>query len=62
MIRKMSFITGLLVGSCLCAWFLGAALVYLFTGKVLSVQSRADGIKLKLQDLAFYKLVPKEEV
>jgi hypothetical protein len=58
----MSFITGLLVGSCLCAWFLGAALVYLFTGKVLSVQSRADGIKLKLQDLAFYELVPKEEV
>jgi hypothetical protein len=62
MIRKMSFLTGLVVGSCVCAWFLGAALVYLFTGKVLSVQSRADGIKLKLQDLAFYELVPKEEV
>ncbi|HUT18745.1 MAG TPA: hypothetical protein VM366_06255 [Anaerolineae bacterium] len=61
MARRLSFLTGLLLGSGLCAWFLGAALIYLFTGKLLSLQTGHEGIQLKLQDPTYYEVVPREE-
>ena len=61
MVRRISFLVGLLLGSGLCAWFLGAALVYFFTGQVLSLQTGSEGIKLKLHDLSFYESMPREE-
>lgn len=62
MLRRISFLGGLLLGSCLCAWFLGAALVYFITGQALSLQTGPEGIKLKLQDLSLYESLPSEEV
>jgi hypothetical protein len=38
MIRRMAFLGGLILGSGVCAWILGSALTYLFTGKMPSVQ------------------------
>jgi hypothetical protein len=61
MARRLSFLTGLLLGSGLCAWFLGAALIYLFTGKLLSLQTGPEGIQLKLQDPTYYEVVSREE-
>jgi hypothetical protein len=61
MARRLSFLIGLLLGSSLCAWFLGVALVYLFTGKLLSLQTRPEGIRLNLQDPTYYEVVPPEE-
>ena len=37
MVRRVAFYSGLALGSALCAWFLGSALTYLFTGKVPSI-------------------------
>jgi hypothetical protein len=62
MARRLSFLIGLLLGSGLCAWLLGAALVYLFTGKLLSLQAGPEGIQLTLQDPTYYEVVPGEEV
>lgn len=50
MIRRIAFISGLILGSSLCAWGLGSALTYLFTGKLPSI--RAGGkFKLGLLDV-----------
>jgi hypothetical protein len=62
MARRLSFLIGLLLGSGFCAWFLGAALVYLFTGKLLSLQSGPQGIQLQLQDPTYYEVVRGEEI
>ena len=62
MVRRLSFLTGLLVGSGLCAWLLGTALIYLFTGKILSVQTGEHGIQFALHDRAYGVIVPREEV
>ena len=51
MFRRISFLGGLLLGSALCAWVLGAALIYLFTGKVVSLYTGAEGFRLRLNDL-----------
>jgi hypothetical protein len=61
MARRISFLVGLLLGSSLCAWLLGAVLVYLFTGQVLSLQTGSGGIKIRLQDLSFSEVLPREE-
>ncbi len=61
MIRRISFLGGLLLGSGLCAWFLGAALVYVFTGRLLSLQTGSEGIRLKLHELALRESLPREE-
>ncbi len=37
MVRRFAFFGGLALGSAICAWFLGSALTYLFTGKVPSI-------------------------
>ena len=62
MVRRLSFLTGLLVGSGLCAWLLGTALIYLFTGKILSVEIGQDGVQFALHDQAYGVIVPREEV
>jgi hypothetical protein len=62
MARRLAFLIGLLLGSGVCAWFLGAALVYLFTGKLLSLQTGPEGIQLQLQDPTTYEVVRGEEV
>jgi hypothetical protein len=60
-VRRLSFLGGLLVGSGLCAWFLGAALTYIFTGRILSLQAGSEGIQLKLHELALRESLPREE-
>jgi hypothetical protein len=51
MIRRIAFLGGLVLGSGLCAWALGSALIYLFTGKIPSVQfGRARGLNVDLID------------
>jgi hypothetical protein len=60
MVRRVSFLSGLLLGSGLCAFFLGAALVYFFTGKVVSITSGPQGVRLKLNDLALQEIAPEE--
>ena len=62
MVRRLAFLIGLLLGSGVCAWFLGAALVYLFTGKLLSLQTGPEGIQLQLEDPTYYEVVRGEEV
>lgn len=62
MARRLAFLIGLLLGSGVCAWFLGAALVYLFTGKLLALQTGPEGIQLQLQDPTTYEVVRGEEV
>jgi hypothetical protein len=60
-IRRISFLGGLLFGSGLCAWFLGSALVYVFTGRLLSLQAGSDGVQLKLHEPALRESLPREE-
>jgi hypothetical protein len=62
MARRLAFLIGLLLGSGACAWFLGTGLVYLFTGKLLSLDSGPQGIQLQLQDPTYYEVVRPEEV
>jgi hypothetical protein len=58
MIRRMAFLSGLVVGSGLCAWAFGSVLAYLFTGKVLTVAlDRDKGLDVKLVDVnALYEV------
>ena len=42
MIRRVAFFGGLILGSSLCAWLLGSALAYLFTGKVAVLRLGSD--------------------
>jgi len=52
MIRRLAFISGLVLGSGLCAWALGSALTYLFTGKIPRVQVGGEkGFNLHLVDV-----------
>ncbi len=62
MVRRLSFLGGLLLGSALCAWFLGAALVFLFTGKLISLQTGSQGVKVRLNDLSLHEVWSREEV
>ena len=61
MVRRVSFLSGLLLGSGLCAFFLGAALIYVFTGKVVSIVTGPEGTRLKLNDLALQEIAGKKE-
>jgi hypothetical protein len=36
--RRFAFVSGLILGGSVTAWLLGAALCYLFTGKLASIQ------------------------
>ena len=52
MIRRISFVSGLILGSGICAFTLGAVLTYLFTGKVISIStSKEHGLKVNLFDM-----------
>ena len=61
MVRRVSFLSGLLLGSGLCAFLLGAALVHLFTGEFVSIVSGPEGVRLKLNDLAFQEVARGED-
>ena len=61
MVRRVSFLSGLLLGSALCAWFLGGALVYVLTGKAISLWTGPEGVKVRLNDLALQEVLPGKE-
>ncbi|MBN1936504.1 MAG: hypothetical protein JW934_17715 [Anaerolineae bacterium] len=53
MVRRIAFVSGLILGSGLSAFALGAALIYLFTGKAIAfVSSKERGLEVRLVDLA----------
>ncbi len=60
MVRRGSFIAGLLLGSALSAFALGATMVYFFTGKLVSIHSGSGKVSLKLNDLALQEVVARE--
>ena len=60
MVRRVSFLSGLLLGSGLCAFFLGAALIFFLTGKLVSITSGPEGIRLKLNDLTLQETAHEE--
>jgi hypothetical protein len=41
--RRIAFFSGLILGSSVCAWMLGSALTYLYTGKVPAIQTSEGG-------------------
>ena len=61
MMRRIPFLSGLLLGSVLCAWLLGAALIYFLTGKVVSLYTGPDGTRLRLHDLSLHEIIAAEE-
>ena len=61
MVRRASFLCGLLLGSGLCAFLFGAALIYFLTGKFLSIATGPQGVQLRLSDLSLQELAGKEE-
>jgi hypothetical protein len=40
--RRFAFVSGLILGGSVTAWLLGAALCYLFTGKLPAIQVSED--------------------
>jgi hypothetical protein len=62
MVRRLSFVIGLCVGSGLCGWLLGTALIYLFTGKILWLRVGPEGVQFALHDRAYGVVVSREEV
>jgi len=61
MVRRISFLSGLLLGSALCGWFLGGALVYVFTGQAISLWTGPEGVRVRLNDLALREVLPGKE-
>ena len=61
MVRRASFLSGLLLGSGLCAFMLGAALIYFLTGKFVSIATGPQGVQLRLSDLALEEVAGKKE-
>lgn len=55
MVKRLSFLSGLLLGSVLCAWFLGAALVYFLSGKLISLQTGSQGFKVALNEITLFE-------
>ena len=54
MIRRIAFFSGLVLGSGFCAWVLGSALIFFFTGKMPAiVVDKARGISVKLFDFTY---------
>jgi hypothetical protein len=53
MVRRGAFLSGLALGSGLCAWLLGSALTYLLTGKLPCIRlGEEKGLSLELVDVA----------
>lgn len=51
--RRIAFFSGLVLGSGVCAWILGSALTYLYTGKFPAIQTIEGGQpRLGLVDLS----------
>lgn len=40
--RRIAFVSGLILGGSVTAWLLGSALCYLFTGKLPSIEARPN--------------------
>ena len=60
MVRRVAFVSGLALGSAVCAWVLGSALTYLFTGKVPSIHVGGEKpVAVELVDLRALYEVPK---
>ena len=51
MIRRIAFLSGLVLGSSLSAWALALVLTYAFTGKIPSIELGGKKFVLKLVDL-----------
>ncbi len=63
MVRRIAFVSGLLLGSGVCAFTLGAVLTYLFTGKVLAISSsRGHGIRATLVDTHALREMPASAI
>ena len=60
MVRRGSFIAGLLLGAVLSAFALAAAMIYFFTGKLVSIQSASGKVGLRLNDLALQEVMARE--
>lgn len=65
MIRRIAFVSGLVLGSGICAFALGAMLTYLFTGQVISISmgegrgiKRMQSIRLNLFDMHTLREAP----
>ena len=59
MVRRIAFVSGLLLGSGVCAFTLGAVLTWLFTGNVLAISSsREHGIRAILVDAHALREMP----
>jgi hypothetical protein len=51
MIRRIAFVSGLVLGSGISAFMLGSILTFLFTGKVMAVSaSKGQGLRMSLLD------------
>lgn len=52
MVRRIAFFSGLALGSGVCAWLLGSALTYLFTGKMPALRLGGEkGISLEMVEV-----------
>ena len=65
--RRIAFLSGLILGSSVCAWMLGSALCYLFTGKFPAIQTIEGGQpRLGLIDVSTlyetHEIVPESAV
>jgi len=50
--RRIAFLSGLILGGGVCAWILGSALCFLFTGKLPAIQVGEGGTpRLELIDV-----------
>ena len=59
MLRRSAFLSGLILGSSLCAWILGFILIHLFTGKVLALRLGGEKVlDLQLLDLSMREVSP----
>lgn len=52
MVRRIAFLSGLLLGSGICAFALGSVLTFIFTGKMIAIStSREHGLRIALCDV-----------
>jgi hypothetical protein len=59
MVRRGAFLSGLILGSSVCAWILGFVLIHLYTGKILALRLGGDTVlDLQLLDLSMREVSP----
>ena len=66
MVRRIAFLSGLILGSGLLSWILGSALTFLLTGRIPSLRLDGRQVRLELIDInTLYEapmLVPEAQV